>query len=98
MIRVVLPYHLRTLARVESEVEVDVQGEVTIRSVLNAVEAHYPMLAGTIREHGTHKRRPFLRFFVCGEDFSLESADAPLPEKIILGEEPFIVLGAIAGG
>ncbi len=98
MIRVVLPYHLRTLARVDSEVQVQVQGEATIRSVLNAVEAHYPMLAGTIREHGSHQRRPFLRFFVCGEDFSLESADAPLPEKILSGEEPFIILGAIAGG
>lgn len=93
-----LPYHLRTLARVGGEVEVRVQGAVTQRSVLDALESSYPMLRGTIRDHGTFARRPFLRFFVCGEDWSLESPDAPLPEAIAKGEEPFLVIGAIAGG
>jgi len=97
-VRVALPYHLRTLARVGSEVEVRVEGTVTQRSVLDALEAGYPMLRGTIRDHGTFARRPFLRFFVCGEDWSLESPDAPLPGKIASGEEPFMVIGAIAGG
>jgi hypothetical protein len=98
MIRVVLPAHLRTLARVGAEVEVRVEGPVTLRAVLDALEAGYPMLRGTIRDHVTFQRRPFLRFFVCGEDWSLESPDAPLPGKIVSGEEPFLVIGAIAGG
>lgn len=98
MIRVVLPYHLQTLARVDSEVQLEIQGDVTIRSVLNELESRYPMLAGTIRDHVTQQRRPFLRYFACGEDLSLESPDITLPEKIVSGEEPFIVLGSIAGG
>jgi hypothetical protein len=98
MIRVVLPYHLRNLARVQGEVCVEVQGDVTVSSVLSALEASYPMLAGTIRDHTTHLRRPFVRFFACGEDFSLESTDTKLPNKIASGEEPFLVIGAIAGG
>lgn len=99
MIRVVLPFHLRTLARVEdAEVRLDVQGPVTQRSVLDALEARYPMLAGTIRDHQTQQRRPFLRFFACGEDLSLESPDTRLPDRIASGEEPFLVIGAIAGG
>ena len=98
MIRVVLPYHLRTLAKVDAEVQLNVEGPVTQRSVLNALEAHYPMLAGTIRDHVTQQRRPFLRFFACGEDLSLDLPDAQLPERIASGEEPFLVIGAIAGG
>ena len=98
MIRVVLPHHLRTLARVSDEVELELDGSVTIQSLLDALEAKYPMLRGTIRDHGTHKRRPMVRFFVCGEDMSLESSDAPLPEAIVKGAEPFIIMGAIAGG
>ena len=98
MIRVVLPYHLRTLARVDAEVQLDVKGPVTQRSILDALEARYPMLAGTIRDHVTQQRRPFLRFFACGEDLSFESPDAPLPDKIASGEEPVLVIGAIAGG
>lgn len=98
MIRVVLPHHLRTLARVGDEVELELNGSATIRSVLEAVESKYPMLRGTIRDHGTHKRRPMVRFFVCGEDMSLESPDTPLPEAIVKGTEPFIIMGAIAGG
>ena len=98
MIRVALPYHLRTLAKVDSEVTVDVQGEVTLRAVLDALEARYPMLRGTIRDHVTGKRRPFLRFFACGEDLSHESTDALLPEAVATGAEPLVVLGAIAGG
>jgi hypothetical protein len=98
MIRVVLPYHLRTLAKVNAEVQLEVEGPVTQRSVLNALEARYPMLAGTIRDHVTQQRRPFLRFFACGEDLSLELPDAPLPDKVASGEEPFLVIGAIAGG
>ena len=98
MIRVALPYHLRNLAKVDSEVELEVRGSVTQRSILDALEARYPMLAGTIRDHVTQQRRPFLRFFACGEDFSLESPDVPLPDKIGSGEEPFLVIGAIAGG
>jgi len=98
MIRVALPYHLRTLAKVDSEVTVDVQGEVTLRAVLDALEARYPMLRGTIRDHTTGKRRPFLRFFACGEDLSHESTDALLPEAVATGAEPLVVLGAIAGG
>jgi molybdopterin synthase sulfur carrier subunit len=98
MIRVVLPYHLRNLARVGSEVEVEVKGDVTVQSILDALEARYPMLAGTIRDHTTKQRRPFLRFFAAGEDFSLAAPDAKLPEKVVAGEEPFLVIGAIAGG
>jgi sulfur-carrier protein len=98
MIRVVLPYHLRTLAKVDDEVQLDVQGQVTQRSVLDALEARYPMLRGTIRDHVTGQRRPFLRFFACEEDLSHESPDAPLPEAVATGAEPLLVLGAIAGG
>ena len=98
MIRVVLPHHLRTLARVGEEVQLDVNGPPTIRAVLDALEAKYPMLQGTIRDHGTLKRRPMVRFFVCGEDLSLESPDTPLPDAIVNGSEPFFVMGAIAGG
>jgi hypothetical protein len=98
MIRVVLPFHLRTLAQVNGDVELDIEGKVTLRSVLDALEARYPMLKGTIRDHGTLERRPFLRFFACGEDLSLEPADTPLPEAVATGEEPFLVVGAIAGG
>jgi sulfur-carrier protein len=98
MIRVALPYHLRTLARVDAEVTVDVEGQVTLRAVLDALEERYPMLRGTIRDHVTGQRRPFLRFFACGEDLSHESPDAPLPDAIVSGTEPLVVLGAIAGG
>jgi molybdopterin synthase sulfur carrier subunit len=98
MIRVVLPPHLRTLARVNGEVELDLNGAVTQRSVLDAVEARYPMLRGTIRDHMTQLRRPMVRFFVCGEDLSHESPDAELPEPIASGAEPFLIIGAIAGG
>ena len=98
MIRVVLPAHLRTLARVDSEVTLDVTGPVTQRSVLDALEARYPMLQGTIRDHGTLKRRAFVRFFACEQDLSHESPDAPLPEPVAQGVEPFLVVGAIAGG
>jgi hypothetical protein len=98
MIRVVLPAHLRTLARVGAEVQVDVVGPVTQRSVLDALEAGYPMLRGTIRDHATHRRRPFLRFFACEEDLSHESPDAPLPDAVAAGREPFLVIGAMAGG
>ena len=98
MIRVVLPAHLRTLAGVSGEVTLDVVGEVTQRSVLDALEAQYPMLCGTIREHGTLQRRAFLRFFACEEDLSHESPDAPLPEAVVKGKEPFLVVGAVAGG
>ena len=97
-VRVALPFHLRTLAHVGSEVAVEVSGAVTQRSVLDALEASYPMLRGTIREHDTLKRRAFLRFFACEEDLSHESPDAPLPEAVASGKEPFIVIGAIAGG
>ena len=98
MIRVALPSHLRTLARVSTEVELRVEGPVTQRAILDALEASYPMLRGTIRDHVTLARRPFLRFFACGEDWSLESPDAPLPGAIASGDEPFLVIGAIAGG
>jgi molybdopterin synthase sulfur carrier subunit len=98
VIRVGLPYHLRTLAQTGAEVQISLEGPVTVRSVLDALEMAYPMLRGAIRDHGTFQRRPFLRFFACGEDLSLESADTPLPEKIVSGEEPFLVIGAIAGG
>jgi len=98
MIRVTLPWHLRNLARVDSEVMLAVAGQVTQRSVLDALEEAYPVLRGTIRDHDTTKRRPFLRFFACEEDLSHESPDAPLPEAVVNGKEPFMVVGAIAGG
>jgi molybdopterin synthase sulfur carrier subunit len=98
MIRVILPPHLRTLAHVGSEVNLEVQGKATQRSVLDALEASYPMLRGTIRDHVTQQRRPFLRFFGCEEDLSHEPPDAPLPDAVASGKEPFVVLGAIAGG
>jgi sulfur-carrier protein len=98
MIRVVLPFHLRTLAHVGSEVTLEVAAPVTQRSVLDALEARYPMLRGAIRDHVTQQRRPFLRFFACAEDLSHESPDAPLPEAVASGAEPLIVIGAIAGG
>jgi hypothetical protein len=98
MIRVVIPYHLRTLANVSGEVELDVKGPATIRSVLETLEGRYPMLRGTIRDHGTLQRRPFLRYFACEEDMSLEAPDTPLPERVVSGAEPFLIIGAIAGG
>jgi molybdopterin synthase sulfur carrier subunit len=98
MIRVELPAHLRTLAGVKGEVTLDVAGPVTLRAVLDALEAAYPMLQGTIREHGTLKRRAFLRFFACEEDWSHESPDALLPEMVATGKEPLLVIGAVAGG
>jgi molybdopterin synthase sulfur carrier subunit len=98
MIRVVLPAHLRTLARVSGEVMLEVEGPVTLRSVLDALEERYPMLQGTIRDHGTLQRRPSVRFFACEEDLSHQSPDAPLPEAVALAKEPFLVVGAIAGG
>ncbi len=98
MIRVILPHHLRTLAQVGAEVTLDVAGPVTQRSVLDALEARYPMLRGTIRDHVTQKRRPFLRFFACEEDLSNEPPDAPLPDAVASGAEPFFIIGAIAGG
>ncbi len=98
MIRLILPPHLRTLAGVNGDVELEVAAPVTQRSVLDALEASYPMLRGTIRDHVTLQRRPFLRFFACEEDLSHESPDAALPEAVISGKEPFIVIGAIAGG
>ena len=98
MIRVMLPQHLRTLARVDGEVELDVVGVVTQRSVLNALEARYPVLRGTIRDHVTLQRRAFLRFFACEQDLSHEPPDAPLPDAVASGAEPFMVVGAIAGG
>jgi sulfur-carrier protein len=98
MIRVVLPPHLRILAHLEGEVALGVEGPVTQRSVLDALEASYPMLRGTLRDHDTKKRRAFVRFFACGEDYSNELPDAPLPEAIATGAEPFLVVGAIAGG
>lgn len=98
MIRVELPQHLRTLAKVGREVQLQVEGPVTQRAVLDALEAQYPMLKGTIRDHGTLKRRDFLRFFACQEDLTHESPDAPLPESVANGKEPFLIIGAIAGG
>lgn len=98
MIRVVLPAHLRTLARVPGDVELEVAAPVTPRSILDALEARYPMLRGTIRDHVTLERRPFLRFFACGEDISHEPPDKPVPEAIVAGAEPFWIIGAIAGG
>jgi sulfur-carrier protein len=98
VIRVVLPFHLRTLARVNDEVRLEVAPPVTIGAVLDAVEARYPMLQGTIRDHGTLQRRPFLRFFACKEDLSLDPPETPLPAAICAGEEPFLIVGAMAGG
>jgi len=98
MIRVVLPAHLRTLASFQGEVQLEVQGAVTVSSVLDALEARFPMLRGTIREHVTQERRPFLRFFACGEDLSHDSVDAPLPDAVVSGVEPLLIIGAIAGG
>jgi len=98
MIRVVLPYHLRNLAHVGSEVTLEIGGAVTQRSILDALEARYPMLQGAIRDHVTQQRRPFLRFFACEEDLTHESPDAPLPDAVASGKEPFLVIGAIAGG
>ncbi|MCI0365905.1 MAG: MoaD/ThiS family protein [Phycisphaerales bacterium] len=103
MVRVVLPFHLRNLARVDGEVELDIHGSgsgisITQRSVLDALEARYPMLRGTIRDHVTKQRRPFLRYFACEKDLSLEPPDAPLPEAVATGKQPFLVVGAIAGG
>ena len=98
MIRVTLPAHLRKLARVDGEVKLDVEGRVTQRSVLDALEARYPMLCGTIRDQVTQQRRPFVRFFACGQDLSHESPDACLPDAIATGAEPFMIVGAIAGG
>lgn len=98
MIRVELPYHLRNLAKVGTEVQLEVEGPVTQRSVLDALEAKYPMLRGTIRDYGTLKRRPFLRYYACSQDLSLNSPDEPLPDAIANGMEPFLVVGAIAGG
>jgi molybdopterin synthase sulfur carrier subunit len=98
MIRVVLPTHLRRLANVNREIELQVEGPSTIASVLDALEAQYPMLRGTIRDHGTKQRRPFIRFFACGEDLSHEPPDAPLPNEVATGSEPLRVIGALAGG
>ncbi|HKB72417.1 MAG TPA: MoaD/ThiS family protein [Thermoanaerobaculia bacterium] len=98
MVRVTLPPNLRDLARTGPEVSVEVAGEATQRAILDALEARYPMLKGTIRDHVTQKRRPFVRFFACGEDYSHESPDAPLPASVADGSEPFLVVGAIAGG
>ena len=98
MIRVILPQHLRTLAQVRGEVELDIKGQASQRSVLDALEARYPMLRGTIRDQVTLQRRPFLRFFACEEDLSHESPDAPLPDAVASGAEPLVILGAIAGG
>ena len=98
MIRVVLPTHLRRLAQVEGEVQLEVDGPVTQGTVLDALEARYPTLRGTIRDHGTLRRRPFVRFFACEEDLSHEPADAPLPDDVATGREPFVVVGAMAGG
>lgn len=98
MIRVVLPAHLRTLARVDGEVKLDVEAPVTLGAVLDALEAVYPMLRGTIRDHVTRERRPFLRFFACGQDLSHDPPDRPLPDAVAVGAEPFLVVGAMAGG
>jgi len=98
MIRVVIPYHLRNLARVEGEVEIEVPPPITLHRVLDALEARYPVLRGTLRDHGTLKRRPFIRFFACKEDLSLDSPDTPLPQAIASGGEPLLVVGAMAGG
>ena len=98
MVRVVLPHHLRTLARVGSELQLEVNGQATAKAVLDALEAKYPVLRGTIRDHVTQQRRPLVRFFACGEDISHDKPDAPLPDAIVKGTEPFFIMGAIAGG
>ena len=98
MIRVVLPFHLRTLAKVDNEIQIEVAGPATHAPVLDALEARYPVLCGTMRDHVTLQRRPFIRFFACYEDLSNESPDAPLPDAVVNGAEPFLVIGAIAGG
>jgi sulfur-carrier protein len=98
MIRIVLPAHLRTLARIEGEVKLEVEGQVTQRSVLDALEFKFPMLSGTIRDHVTQQRRPYVRFFACEQDLSHESPDAPLPDAVVTAQEPLIILGAVAGG
>jgi hypothetical protein len=98
VIRILLPYHLRTLARLEGETTLEVPAPATIGSVLEAIETRYPMLRGTIRDHATLKRRPFIRYFACKEDLSLDPLETPLPEAVLNGEEPFMVIGAIAGG
>ncbi|HWX18707.1 MAG TPA: MoaD/ThiS family protein [Candidatus Binatia bacterium] len=98
MIRVLLPVHLRTLARLEAEVQLEVEGRPTLRSVLDALEARYPVLQGTIRDHVTLRRRPFVRFFACEQDLSHEQPDTPLPDAVATGAEPFLVIGAMAGG
>ena len=98
MIRVTLPFHLRRLARVGEEVELEVAAPVTLRSVLDALESRYPVLRGTIRDYGTLRRRPFLRFFACERDLSLDSPDAPLPQPVACGAEPLMIVGAVAGG
>jgi hypothetical protein len=98
MIRVVLPPHLRGLARISGEVQLEISGEPTVRAVVDALEAQYPMLRGTIRDHITQQRRPFLRIFACEEDLSHESPDAPLPDAVVSGKEPLLIIGAIAGG
>ena len=98
MVRVILPHHLRTLARVGSEVELDVNGDVSAKAILDALEAKYPTLRGTIRDHVTQKRRPLVRFFACGEDISHNEPNDPLPDPIVRGTEPFFIMGAIAGG
>jgi len=98
MIRVILPFHLRNLAQCDREVKLDVRGEVTPSAILDALEKRYPMLRGTVRDHTTRNRRPFLRFFACEEDFSQEDPNIKLPEKVARGEEPFFIIGAIAGG
>jgi hypothetical protein len=98
MIRVVLPPHLRGLARISGEVQLEIAGQPTVRAVVDALEAQFPMLQGTIRDHVTQQRRPFLRFFACEEDLSHESPDAPLPDAVVSGKEPLLIVGAIAGG
>ena len=98
VIRVILPQHLRTLAQVRGDVQLEIDGPVTQRSILEALESRYPMLRGTIRDHVTQQRRPFLRFFACEEDLSHESPDSPLPDAVANGSEPFLIVGAIAGG
>src|SRR5215211_5510924 len=98
MVRVVIPYHLKSLAKVTGEIELDIPSPVTLKAVLDAVEAQYPMLCGTIRDQATGQRRAFLRFFACEQDLSNQAVDTPLPEKIVAGEEPLLIVGAIAGG
>jgi hypothetical protein len=98
MIRVVLPHHLRTLAHVDEEIHVDLNGSTTVRAIIDAIEEKYPMLRGTIRDHETQKRRPLVRFFACGEDISHQPIDTPLPDPIAKGTEPLFIMGAIAGG